>query len=348
MERAPTSASACPRVPVIDLTIAENAAGRPWLIAGTRFDSYRSPLPGVVPEWGLNGHEGAYDSHARVAAAPSRPRVVYKTVETPLALFYILRSEDGGETWREIGQRQRPGDGAARRPARPRPGDRRLLRLQGQRAAVDRGRRSDVDAAAPRRAARRLRGRPARRRPDLARRRDRAAPLDRRRAHVRAAPSRAARRGRARPGRSGAPDRRRRAAVRERRRRRDAAARVLRRPGAGGRGRRLRPGPARRGLRGGGLLVRLRAAARRPRRAAHERRRPHLELFAQGLDDLCVHALAITADGRALFAATARAGVQRIQIEGRTTGRRPPAASAASRNRRRPRCARQRLALPAN
>ena len=52
----------------------------------------------------MNGHEGAYDSHARVAVAPSRPQVVYKTVETPLALFYILRSEDGGETWRRIGE----------------------------------------------------------------------------------------------------------------------------------------------------------------------------------------------------------------------------------------------------
>ena len=39
-----------------------------------------------------------------MAVAPSRPRVVYKTVETPLAFFSILRSEDGGETWRQIGE----------------------------------------------------------------------------------------------------------------------------------------------------------------------------------------------------------------------------------------------------
>jgi len=99
-----------PGVPVIDVAIAENRAGRPWLLAGTRFDTYRTPLPRkpqIDPadlEWGINGDEGAYDSHARVAVAPSRPRVVYKTVETPLAQFAILRSEDGGETWRRIGQ----------------------------------------------------------------------------------------------------------------------------------------------------------------------------------------------------------------------------------------------------
>ena len=93
-----------PGVPTIDLAIAENAAGQPWLIAGTRFDTYRSPLPLTGTEWGLNGKEGAFDSHARVAVAPSRPRVVYKTVETPLAFFTILRSEDGGETWRQIGE----------------------------------------------------------------------------------------------------------------------------------------------------------------------------------------------------------------------------------------------------
>ena len=39
--------------------------------------------------------------------------------------------------------------------------------------------------------------------------------------------------------------------------------------------------------------------------------------FAQGLDDPCVQALAIAADGRSLFAGTARAGVHRIQLKGR-------------------------------
>ena len=99
-----------PGVSMIDVAVAENRAGKPWLLAGTRNDTYRTPLPRkpqIEPadlEWGFNGHEGAADSHARVAVAPSRPQVVYKTVETPLARFYILRSEDGGETWRQIGQ----------------------------------------------------------------------------------------------------------------------------------------------------------------------------------------------------------------------------------------------------
>ena len=39
--------------------------------------------------------------------------------------------------------------------------------------------------------------------------------------------------------------------------------------------------------------------------------------FAQGLDDPCVQALAIAADGRSLFAGTARAGVHRIQLKAR-------------------------------
>ncbi len=93
-----------PGVPTLDLAIAENAAGVPWLIAGTRFDTYRTPLERDGLEWGTNGNEGALDSHARVAVAPSRPQVVYKTVETPIAFFHVLRSEDGGETWRQIAE----------------------------------------------------------------------------------------------------------------------------------------------------------------------------------------------------------------------------------------------------
>jgi photosystem II stability/assembly factor-like uncharacterized protein len=101
-----------PGVPVHDLTIAEGRHGRPWLVAATRANTYRREVPrdrrirAEDLEWGMSGFEDHRDGITRnVAAAPSRPRVVYKAVQSGLAGgFDILRSDDGAETWRKIGE----------------------------------------------------------------------------------------------------------------------------------------------------------------------------------------------------------------------------------------------------
>jgi minor extracellular serine protease Vpr len=99
--------SGVPGVPVWGLAIAETPAGRPRLVAGTRWDTYHTALPRqtqVETEWGLSGRESYVGVDARVAASPSRPRVVYKAVETALRWFNVLRSDDGGATWRQLTQ----------------------------------------------------------------------------------------------------------------------------------------------------------------------------------------------------------------------------------------------------
>jgi hypothetical protein len=100
-----------PGVPVFDLTIAQGGHGRLWLVAGTRWNTYRREVPrdnrirAEDLEWGMSGSEDHVDGTTRnVAAAPSRPRVVYKTVQSGFfGEFSILRSDDGGATWRKIG-----------------------------------------------------------------------------------------------------------------------------------------------------------------------------------------------------------------------------------------------------
>ena len=100
-----------PGVPMIDVAIAENRAGKPVAARGHAVStatarrcraSRRSSRP-----TSSGASTGTRARPTRTRGSRSRravPQVVYKTVETPLARFYILRSEDGGETWRQIGQ----------------------------------------------------------------------------------------------------------------------------------------------------------------------------------------------------------------------------------------------------
>ena len=95
-----------PGVPVTDLAFAEQGGGRPWLIAGTKYNVYRtrSPQGAIDLEWGLSGAEGAVDESVRLAPSPSHPRIVYRTVETAIGEFDVQRSDDAGATWRQLGR----------------------------------------------------------------------------------------------------------------------------------------------------------------------------------------------------------------------------------------------------
>lgn len=94
-----------PGVPVWDLAIAEGRHRRPWLVAGTRWSTYRTEVPGDDLEWGASGGEDQVGAAAQhVMTAPSRPRVVVRTIQTAIGEFFVERSDDAGETWRRIGQ----------------------------------------------------------------------------------------------------------------------------------------------------------------------------------------------------------------------------------------------------
>lgn len=97
-------------VTAYDMAVTRDASGRTMLVAGTEFDTYRTPLPTgrVRPEtgeWGLSGketHHGAVV--AQVTASPSRPGTVWKIRKSSaISAFFVLRSTDGGATWEQRG-----------------------------------------------------------------------------------------------------------------------------------------------------------------------------------------------------------------------------------------------------
>ncbi|MFI0481421.1 S8 family serine peptidase [Actinomadura sp. 9N215] len=97
-------------VTVYDMAVTRDASGRTMLVAGTDYDTYRTPLPAgrVRPEtseWGLSGKEAHHGSAvAQVTASPSRPGTVWKIRKSSaISSFFVLRSTDGGATWEQRG-----------------------------------------------------------------------------------------------------------------------------------------------------------------------------------------------------------------------------------------------------
>ena len=98
-------------VTVYDLAVTTDSAGQPMLVAGTEYDTNRTPLPagGILPEtgeWGLSGKEAASGAVAgQVTASPSQPGTVWKIVKSSaISAFFVYRSTDGGATWQQRGR----------------------------------------------------------------------------------------------------------------------------------------------------------------------------------------------------------------------------------------------------
>lgn len=93
---------------VYDLAVSQDAEGRPMLTAGTVSGYYRTALPtgrSVNPEWGLSGKEGWIGTTDEVVQAwPADPTVVWRIRKTAIQDFYIERSADGGATWQTRGR----------------------------------------------------------------------------------------------------------------------------------------------------------------------------------------------------------------------------------------------------
>ncbi len=89
---------------IYDLAIGLRG-GKPELIAGTRFDSYDTPLPigAVKPEtaeWGSSGGEAYYGKTVpTLSAYPKDASIVWRIQSTAVGTFRVERSGDGGQTW---------------------------------------------------------------------------------------------------------------------------------------------------------------------------------------------------------------------------------------------------------
>lgn len=85
---------------VTDLAISGNS-----LIAGTENGVYRADLPVSDPEWGKAVGEGWIGEGAEfVAVSPADPKLVWKIRKFAFGGFALGRSDDGGQTWAEIGE----------------------------------------------------------------------------------------------------------------------------------------------------------------------------------------------------------------------------------------------------
>lgn len=94
-----------------DLVISPDADGRPHLIAGTDYDTYRTPMPtGPVTtetaEWGLSGSEAYVGTRVPLlTTSAADPQVVWKIRSaSTVGQLYLYRSPDGGITWEQRGQ----------------------------------------------------------------------------------------------------------------------------------------------------------------------------------------------------------------------------------------------------
>lgn len=97
-----------PGARVFSLVTAAGSTGE-HLIAGTEIDSFHTVLPGGQQpgrgglEWHSSGGEGFSTAHAvLLAVAPSNPSIVYKVRLDDTPTFGIYRSDDGGATWRHL------------------------------------------------------------------------------------------------------------------------------------------------------------------------------------------------------------------------------------------------------
>lgn len=94
-----------------DLVVAPDAAGRPHLLAGTDYDTYRTPMPTgpvtvATAEWGLSGSEAHFGTGVPLLTkSADDPQVVWKIRSAgTVGQLYLYRSADGGITWEERAQ----------------------------------------------------------------------------------------------------------------------------------------------------------------------------------------------------------------------------------------------------
>lgn len=94
---------------VYDLAVGRGTDGRDALLAATPFETFRTGLPtGPVSaptrDWG-NAKEAWIGTTIRqIAASPRDPRVLWKTNQNGnISAINVLRSADGGATWKQVG-----------------------------------------------------------------------------------------------------------------------------------------------------------------------------------------------------------------------------------------------------
>lgn len=91
---------------VYDMAVTESVLDRPQLLAGTISGTYRTDLPtgprldDRVAEWGRSGFEGHNGTVVgQIAVSPHDPSVVWKVRKDALDSFWVYRSTSGGAKW---------------------------------------------------------------------------------------------------------------------------------------------------------------------------------------------------------------------------------------------------------
>ena len=99
-----------PGLTALDIAVTRDASGKPALLAGTQSGVYRTPLPtgAVTPataEWGASGFEGYVGVQVPlIQPTAADPAVVWRTRMQATGTISIERSTDGAKTWSTVGR----------------------------------------------------------------------------------------------------------------------------------------------------------------------------------------------------------------------------------------------------
>jgi len=87
------------------LVVDQNAAGQTALLAGTTYSVFSAPLPGsaVNPDWGITAQQSSIGTRVvSLSVSPRDPRTVFSVVANAFSRINIQRSTDGGATWTSV------------------------------------------------------------------------------------------------------------------------------------------------------------------------------------------------------------------------------------------------------
>ncbi len=92
------------RIGVQGQTVYDLAFSGNTLMAGTDVGLYKTQAPAASPDWGNSGDEGWIGVTPRfVVTSPHDQNVVWRVVKSAFGSFSVQRSGDGGQTWEEKG-----------------------------------------------------------------------------------------------------------------------------------------------------------------------------------------------------------------------------------------------------
>ncbi|HEY3714366.1 MAG TPA: S8 family serine peptidase [Jatrophihabitantaceae bacterium] len=87
------------------LVVDQDAAGQTALLAGTTYSVFSAPVPEntVNPDWGITAQQSAIGTRVvSLSVSPRDPRTVFSIVANAFSRINVQRSTDGGATWTTV------------------------------------------------------------------------------------------------------------------------------------------------------------------------------------------------------------------------------------------------------